>query len=206
MGLSSIGAWVAFQIAMAEFIDASRMIDTACRRYGWQSITVGAVVAVADFVFVGLGLMFFAQRFLGPVSHLLSALLVTGAAIYLVRMSYLSFQMKKTSKASELYRPAIRSLPVNWSGTVEGFRVVVAPGFAILAVWLGVSLSLGCMTGSFGTLFGLCAMGLLATQVSGIDLSKQTDAPALYSLSAGVVGAFGCYLLQTSVHQYFIPK
>jgi hypothetical protein len=203
MEFSAIGAWVAFQIAIAESLNASSVIDAACRRHGWQNIAVGVGAGIFDFLFICIGILIFTKHYLGPFADVVSASLVLVVGIYMAQMSWMTFQKQKSYGGSDLYKSRIKSLPVSWSGTLQGFRIVIAPGLAISAVWLGVSLSQGCLTGTFGTVFGFIVVLILATQVSGADLSKQADVPSLYSLSAGVVSAFGIYLLNTAAHHHF---
>ena len=193
----TFGMTIVCEVTFAALLGATPSVESGSRRFGWQSMALGSVVATMNLALLGLAFYFSALRLPKNAIGPLTVFLLFFAGTFLAKKSSLSFREEQKRTEPDVFSRRIKSLPLTKNGFSFAFWPMMALGLPIPIVWLAISLIQGWQSASLGVFLGVSAMGFWAHQAK--IMGFQARPSSLYSLSAGIVLAYAAFFFRTVI-------
>lgn len=193
----TFGMMIVCEVTFAALLGATPSAESGSRRFGWQSMVLGSVVATMDLAFLGFAFYLSALRLPKHAVGPLIVFLLFFAGTFLAKKSSLSFKEEQKRTEPDVFSRRIKSLPLTKDGFSFAFWPMMAFGLPILLVWLAISLIQGWPSSTLGVFLGMTAMGFWAHQAKLMGLQARPS--SLYSLSAGIVLAYAAFFFRTVI-------
>ncbi len=197
MAWSWIGSLITFQVTFTELFIAATVIAAAAYRFGWRSVTLGAVLGTAGVALLAVALQAAAYRLALHWLDWVSALLLLGFGLYLAYEFVTG--LKETGGTTPQPIGMGWALPLNAAGISVAAWALAAEGLEIVVVWLGVSLREGAATATLGVGIGFVVIAVLGLLLRSTGLFRRVPPYVLDGIAAFMVTAYGFYFLRLAI-------